>query len=295
MKTKRLGTGIGTGGLHEFRWEQFAEPEGFRVSVVGLTEFGIVCNSVSLRDGQNRGLILGEASSFMPVDSTFLAGLGRIACGSKGFGESAFVVDQSGDFLEIPSLDGFEEIDLDQIGLDSRVGGSANVRGVEIGVVHLDGKWTVHPEVSRITGFGLNGEVFGIDHSGCAVELSSGRVCPVRGQGVGLLEDSRVVIQSGFELKIWDGEGAVADLGVRGYVRSSVLGLAQGHLLLGFGVREDGAIEHWLFDLTAGLTVLTGLELENGDYLAEIVAIGEAGDLAGISVGKSGRSIVRLF
>ncbi|MBA4294250.1 hypothetical protein C0431_14920 [bacterium] len=281
MKTRRIEAGVGTGGLHEYRWELLAEPEGHRVSVVGVCDMGVLGNAISRRDGIGRGVVLGDEERWFEPGERLVGGAGSWAVGATGFGEGGFQVFGAGDVFELERPAGASEMDVDGVSTSGIAYGSVVIRELEVGAVWRDGQCIVCADFIRVSAVRRDQGYLGRKGEGDweVGETSDGSVVMIRDDGIFLVE----------------GSGEMKELGVRGYRRLSVLGVGGRDRILGFGVTESGLVEHWVFELGLGITVLTGQPIGAGVVIGEMGGIGADGTMVGIAQDGSERMIVRLF
>lgn len=281
MKTRRIEAGIGTGGLHEYRWELLAEPEGHRVSVVGVCDMGVLGNAISRRDGVGRGVVLGDEERWFDAGQRLVGGAGGWAVGATGLGSGGFQVFGEGDVFELERPVGASEMDVDGVSESGIAFGSVVIREIEVGAIWRDGGCVVCSDFVRVTGVRRDQELLGR-----------------KGDGewqIGETTDGSVVSIGDAQIQLVGGTGEQREIGIHGYRRLSVLGIGGQDRILGFGVTDTGLVEHWVFELGLGMTVLTGQALGEGIVIGEMGGIGADGTMVGIAHDGSERMIVRLF
>lgn len=281
MKTRRIEAGVGTGGLHEYRWELLAEPEGHRVSVVGVCDMGVLGNAISRRDGVGRGVVLGDEERWFDAGQRLVGGAGSWAVGATGFGTGGFQVFGAGDVFELERPAGASEMDVDGVSGSGIAFGSVVIREIEVGAIWRDGGCVVCSDFVRVTGVRLDQKLLGRKGSG---EWE-----------IGETTDGTVVLMSDDQVFLRSVSAEQREVGIRGYRRLSVLGIGGKDRILGFGVTDTGLVEHWVFELGLGMTVLTGQTLGGGVVIGEMGGIGADGTMVGIAHDGSERMIVRLF
>ena len=298
MQTNRINSGMGTGALHDYRWALSVGISDYMISPIAVYGETIAATATSVRDGAARAVLIDGDEIIRELESgTYVvAGApGSLVVGLVGFGRGAFRLSLVGDRKDLIVPKGAACVDIDCVNSVGDVGGSIEVRGQECAVIWRGGEGEVMPELRRVTAIGEDGIAFGQDRDGSPVRLSDSAVFGGRGLVLAVNTAGDALVNSEGSVLIWKADGGVEALAIRGYVRISALGWAASGVVLGFGVTEGGAVQHWLFDQRLGLRVLTDQVLDGGLVLKDVGAIGAAGELAGTAVDGTDRYLVRLF
>lgn len=289
--------GIGQGTLEGWRWTVLSGLEGDLVSPVSVLGGTVAATATSVRDGSTRAVLIQSdgGSTVFESETSIVAGAPMtFVVGMVGFGKGGFRLNAQGHRTELDLPQGANRLDIDCVNYAGLVGGSVEVQDYECAALWASDGVEVMPIYKRVTAINENGAAIGQGRDGHPVRLDSGHVFGSPGSAVAISPNGDALVNTSGALSVWRSDGGVEAVPIHGYSRVSAIGWSDSGLILGFGVSQMGAIQHWLYDPRIGLNVLTGQELAPGVVVREVSAIGSNGSVAGQVATATGPRLFRL-
>ena len=298
MQKHLTKTGIGEGRIHNYRWILTDVCSDYIFSPTSIHGDFIGGTGIFGKDGNSYGIVItaNEICTRVGAGSMITCGgNGGMFAGHYGFGQSGFKILTDGTLIEMINPPNSMGVDIETINSRGVLGGSCNTGSEEFGVVWEERTPETYEQVRSVTFVDDDGNKFGQDHFGQPVRISENIVFGGKGTIISGTRVGDLLINSPSGIVIWHHGGSVEAVPIRGYVRYQAIGWSECKKILGFGVTPSGQIQHWIYDSKIGITVLSGVSLEDGILIKEISAISLTGKLVGTAIQNDKRYLVELF